>query len=74
MRRGGQVWLVVSTSAYGGVHIPVDLIVADAANQAGFDLEGVYKLRHLRAAGQQWKQFKIVAPPLRESLVILSNA
>lgn len=73
MRTNGQVWLVVSTSAYGGVHIPVDFIIADAAHQAGFSLDGIHRLRHLRAAGQQWKQFETTAPPLRESLIIMSN-
>ncbi len=73
MRTGGEIWLVVSTSCYGGVHIPVDLIIADAANQAGFSLKGVHCLRHLRAAGQQWKHFDTKAPPLRESLIIMSN-
>jgi DNA modification methylase len=73
MRTNGQIWLVVSTSAYGGVHIPVDFIVADAANQAGFSLDSIHRLRHLRAAGQQWKQFKTKAPPLRESLIIMDN-
>ena len=73
IRTNGQIWLVVSTSAYGGVHIPVDFIVADAANQAGFSLGGIHHLRHLRAASQQWKQLKAKAPPLRESLIIMSN-
>jgi len=73
MRKNGQVWMVVSTSAYGGVHIPVDFIVADAAHQAGFSLDGIHRLRHLRAAGQQWKQFKTKTPPLRESLIIMRN-
>jgi hypothetical protein len=63
----------VSTSAYGGVHIPVDFIVADAGHQAGLSLEGIYRLRHLRAAGQQWKQFETKTPPLRESLIIMSK-
>ncbi|MBN8582678.1 MAG: site-specific DNA-methyltransferase [Anaerolineae bacterium] len=72
LRRNGQVWLVVSTSAFGGVHIPVDLILADAAIQAGFSLQGIHCLRQLRTSGQQWKHFATKLPPLRESLLIMS--
>lgn len=70
----GQVWMVVSTSAYGGIHIPVDLILADAATMAGFDLVAIHCLRHLRTAGQQWKQLNNKKPPLRESLVIMKKS
>ena len=72
IRSSGQIWLVVSTSAFGGVHIPVDLILADAATQAGFSLKGIHCLRQLRTSGQQWKQFETKKFPLRESLLILS--
>jgi DNA modification methylase len=72
MHSGGQVWFVVSTSAFGGVHIPVDLIIADAANQAGFMLKGIHSLRNLRAAGQQWKHLDSKSNPLRESLIIMT--
>lgn len=73
IRVNGQVWLVVSTSAYGGVHIPVDFILADAANQAGFSLVGIYHLRQLRTASQQWRRLNSKSMPLRESLIIMSN-
>jgi hypothetical protein len=72
IRANGQIWLVVSTSAFGGIHIPVDLIIADAANQAGFSLRGIHCLRQLRTSGQQWKQLGTKLPPLRESLLIVS--
>jgi DNA modification methylase len=74
LKRQGQIWMVVSTSAYGGVHIPVDLIIAELANDAGFTLEGIHRLRDLRASGQQWKQFNTKRLPLRESLIILTKA
>jgi DNA modification methylase len=70
----GQGWLVVSTSAYAGVEIPVDLILADIAVKSGWGLRGVYVLRQLRAAGQHWAHLEPGAkPPLRESLIVLKK-
>lgn len=67
-----QVWLVVSTSAYAGIEIPVDLILADCAIQSGFHLVGINVLRELRASGQQWSELSVGRRmPLRESLIIL---
>jgi hypothetical protein len=74
LKRGGQAWVVISTSAYGGVEIPVDLILADVAVRGGWKLQGVHVLRQLRSAGQQWSRLKKQAkPPLRESLLILER-
>lgn len=73
LRQGGQVWMVVGTSAYGGVHIPVDLIIAELANDSGLTFEGIHRLRDLRASGQQWKRFNTKRSPLRESLIILTK-
>jgi hypothetical protein len=73
----GSVWLVVSTSAYAGIEIPVDLIIADVAGSCGWFLQDVSVLRYLdRVAGQQWKQLvdrNDDGPHLRESLVVLST-
>lgn len=71
---GGQAWIVVSTSAYGGIEIPVDLIIADVATRQGWRLCGVNALRSMRAAGQHWAHLTPGAkPPLRESLIILER-
>lgn len=73
--RDAKMWIVVATSAYAGVEIPVDLIIADIASKAGWMLNEIGVLRNLRTAGQNWarwqseKEFK---PRLRESVVILS--
>lgn len=74
IRRGGKGWMVVSTSAYGGVEVPVDLILADIAVKKGWALEGIYVLRQLRAAGQHWAHLERGAkPPLRESLIVVNR-
>lgn len=70
-----SMWIVISTSAYAGVEIPVDLIIADIARQCGWYLREVRVLRYLdRVSGQQWdelRQQKESGPRLRESVVIL---
>jgi DNA modification methylase len=70
-----SAWIVVSTSAYAGVEIPVDLIIADIAGACGWYLREVNVLRYLgRLAGQQWTELseqKDSRPHLRESVVIL---
>jgi hypothetical protein len=81
-----SLWIVVSTSAYAGVEIPVDLILADVGCQVGWFLKEVRTLRHLRRLPvQQWDQLAAAAlgkvhsesrshagPHLRESLIILN--
>ena len=75
VRKGGQAWVVVGTSAYAGVEIPVDLIMADVAARNGWKLKGLHVLRRLRAAGQHFakREIKEAAPPLRESLIVLEQ-
>lgn len=69
------VWIVVSTSAYSGVEIPVDLIIADIASNVGWFLREVNVIHYLRrVSGQQWDRLserKKARPHLRESIVIL---
>lgn len=70
----GQAWIVVSTSAYGGIEIPVDLILADIATRNCWELRSVNVLRKLRSAGQHWSHLKAGTKlPLRESLIILER-
>ena len=72
VKRRGLVWLVIGTSAYGGVEIPVDLILADIAVNSGWQLLSIHVLRQLRSAGQQWPKLRTeYAFPLRESLIML---
>ncbi|XHE13334.1 hypothetical protein PCC82_00920 [Agrobacterium deltaense] len=68
--------LIVSTSAYCGVEIPVDLIIADIAIRNGWFLREVTVLRYLkRLSGQQWHALNdrstTRGPHLRESMVVI---
>lgn len=68
-----SLWLVVSTSAYGGIEIPVDLILAEIGQRSGWFLREVGVLRHLRSSSQHVKHVDEAARksvPLRESVVI----
>lgn len=69
-----SVWLVVSTSAYAGVEVPVDNIIADIAAQVQWHPRRVEVIRQLRSSGQhwnRWSQGNSEKPRLRESIVIL---
>lgn len=48
MRNGGQVWVVVSTSAYAGMEIPVDTIIGYIGVEVGFRLKGIEIIRTIR--------------------------
>lgn len=76
VRRGGKAWVVVSTSAYAGIEIPVDLILADIAGHVGWTVQEVFVLRNLRASGQHFSKHleRGTKPPLRESLLILKRS
>jgi hypothetical protein len=68
-----SLWLVVSTSAYAGVQIPVDLILADIGQRNGWFLREVGVLRYLRSSSQHVKHVEDdnrKSVPLRESVVI----
>jgi hypothetical protein len=71
------LWLVVSTSAYVGVEIPVDLIIADIGNMVGWEPQEVNLLRKLRSSGQHWNNYagpEEEKPHLRESVIIFHAA
>ena len=76
-RKAASLWLVVSTSAYGGVEIPVDLILAEIGQRAGWFLREVGVLRYLRSSSQhvlQRDRPSTNSPVrLRESVVILDG-
>lgn len=66
-------WFVVSTSAYGGIEIPVDLILAEIGERAGWFLQEIGVVRHVRHAGHHWNKISEDARKsawLRESVVV----
>jgi len=68
-----SVWLVVSTSAYAGIEVPVDLILAEIGQRTGWFLREVGVLRYLRSSSQHVEHVEDEerkSVPLRESVVI----
>ncbi|MCR1986020.1 site-specific DNA-methyltransferase [Blautia coccoides] len=64
-----QLWFVIATSAYAGIEVPVDLILADIATKQGWNLKNVNALRKLRTSSQCSSE-DIRKIRLRESLII----
>jgi hypothetical protein len=72
-----QVWLVVSTSAYGGIEIPVDLILANIGTQNGWFLREIGVIRQIRHSGHHWSRLPEEQRPtakLRESVIVLERS
>ena len=69
---GGQCCVVVGNSAYGGVIIPTDQIIARLGLAAGFDAAVVVPVRHLPVAPQQRGALRGGERLMRESIVVLS--
>jgi site-specific DNA-methyltransferase (adenine-specific) len=69
---GGQCCVVVGNSAYGGVIIPTDQIVARLGLDTGFGEAAVVPVRHLTVAPQQRNELRGREGLMRESIVVLS--
>ena len=72
-----NMWFIVSTSAYAGVEIPVDLITAYVGERAGWSLKELGVIRRLRPSGQHTNKVSgitVTVPRLRESVVIFDAA
>lgn len=70
---GGYVGVVVGNSAYSGVIIPSDVLVADIAKEIGFKVKSVFVTRHLTTSSQQKQELEILKSYLRESIVLLEK-
>ena len=68
MKAGGHVWVVVSTSAYAGMEIPVDTIIGYIGTTVGFTLKEIKKLRDIR---KRKTKYSGNIDFLRESLIKL---
>ncbi len=67
-RDGAQIWIVVATSAYAGLEVPVDRIIKKIGESVGFNLVNIAKLRDIR---KRKTQYSGEIDFLRESLVML---
>jgi len=70
---GGYVGIVVGNSAYSGVIIPSDVLIANIAKEIGFSVKSVFVTRHLTTSSQQKQELKYLKNYLRESIVLLKK-
>lgn len=69
----GYVGIVVGNSAYTGVIIPTDIVIADIAKGIGFKVKDIFITRHLTTSSQQKKALNPLKEYLRESIVLLEK-
>jgi tRNA G10 N-methylase Trm11 len=72
LRPNGVIFLLVANSSYGTVPVPTDLLVAEAADDMGLEVEKIIEARLLTTSGQQWKTMDDESRKLlRESVLVL---
>lgn len=71
--KGGYVGIVIGNSAYSGVIIPSDVLIADIAKEIGFKVKNIFITRHLTTSSQQKKELETLKKYLRESIVLLEK-
>lgn len=67
----GRCHIVVGNSAYAGVIIPTDTIIARLGLEAGFNRARIHVVRHLTVAPQQRTALAGLESFMRESVVVL---
>ena len=67
IHKGGVVYFNVANSAYYGVEVPVDYIIADIAESCGFKVREIRKARDLKTSPQQSNKIR----KLRESVIVI---
>lgn len=69
---GGKCFVVVGNSAFAGVIIPTDVMLAKLALECGFKHAEILVTRHLTVAPQQRSKLWNLEGNMRESIVVLS--
>ena len=70
LRFGGRVYVNVANSAYYGQIIETDIILAELANDIGFEVVDIRLARRIKTSSQQSKNVRW----LRESIVVLQKS
>jgi hypothetical protein len=71
IREDGRCIIVIGNSAYGGVLVPSDLLLAQIAASIGLEVEKIVVTRHLTTSSQQKKILEPIKEYLRESVIYL---
>ena len=70
--KGGKCFVVVGNSAFAGVIIPTDVMLANLGLECGFAKAEILVTRHLTVAPQQRNKLRNLEDNMRESVVVLS--
>lgn len=70
MQRGGVIYFNVANSAYLGVEVPVDKIIADIAEDCGLKVREIRKARDIKTSPQQ---SKMLGKRLHESVLVIDS-
>ena len=70
---GAALGFVVGNSFYGGIAVATDLILADLAQNLGYDVDRVRVYRGVIPSSQQYRKLGENRKYMRESLVVLRN-
>lgn len=68
---GGHMHIVVDQSAYVGVPIPTDILIALIGENAGFEVVKMIECRRANTSGQQLRRYPYLRQLLRETIVTL---
>jgi hypothetical protein len=68
---GGRCVIVVGNSAYAGILVPSDLLLASTAQTIGFEVDKIAVARHLTTSSQQRKRVWAAKELMRESVIYL---
>ena len=71
LKPGGSCAIVVSNSAYGGIVVPTDILLAKIANRIGFQVKEIQVERLIITSSQQYHATAFAKKYLRESIVKL---
>lgn len=74
LREGGKCYIVVANSAYKGILVPTDMLLADIAVNLGYKYRTIQVARKIRSSSQQMKGlYETYDNLMRESIVILEK-
>ena len=73
LEENGFCSIIVGNSAYGGIIIPTDLLLANYAKQKGFEVDKIEVDRYIITSSQQYEITKENKKFLRESVICLKK-
>ena len=74
MNKGAKCYIVVANSAYKGILVPTDMLLADMAKNIGYTVNGIHVARKIRSSSQQMKGlYETYDNLMRESIVELTK-